>query len=56
MAREIKTVLGSSGAPLLELVKDADVVVIYEADDMDRQVSVPVSAIPDLIKYLDDLR
>jgi hypothetical protein len=53
---EIKPVLDSSGTPLLELVKDADEVILYEADDMDRQISVPVSAIPALIKQLDDLK
>ena len=53
---EIKPVLDSSGTALLELVKDADEVIVYEADDMDRQISVPVSAIPALIKQLDDLK
>ncbi|HVN20135.1 MAG TPA: hypothetical protein VMU05_15220 [Dongiaceae bacterium] len=56
MAKVIKTVLASTGMPLLELVKEADGVVIYEADDMDRQVNVPVSAIPTLIKCLDELK
>jgi hypothetical protein len=53
---EIKPVLDSGGTALLELVKDADVVILYEADDMDRQISVPVSAIPALIKQLDGLK
>jgi hypothetical protein len=56
MAKELKTVLDSSGTPLLELVKDAGEVVIYEADDMDRQITVPVSAIPALTKYLEELK
>jgi hypothetical protein len=56
VAKEIRTVVNPSGMPLLELVKDEDEVVIYEADDMDRQISVPVSAIPELIKYLTDLK
>jgi len=55
MPKELRTVLDSTGTPLLELVKEADTVVIYEADDMDRQISVPVSAIPALVKYLQEL-
>jgi len=42
--------------PLLEVVKEAGVLVIYEADNMDRQISVPVSAIPALIRYLEELK
>jgi len=53
--KELRTVLDSTGTPLLELVKEAHTVVIYEADDMDRQISVPVSAIPALVKYLQEL-
>ena len=53
---EIKPVLDSGGTALLGLVKDADVVILYEADDMDRHISVPVSAIPALINQLDDLK
>ena len=53
---EIKSVLDSGEAALLELVKDADEVILYEADNMARQISVPVSAIPALIKQLDDLK
>ena len=56
MAKESRTVLSSSGMPLVELVKDDDEVVIYEADDMDRQISVPVSAIPELLKHLTALK
>ncbi|HYY29332.1 MAG TPA: hypothetical protein VE860_15370 [Chthoniobacterales bacterium] len=53
---EFKPVLDSGGTALLELVKDADEVILYEADDMDRHITVPVSAIPALINQLDDLK
>jgi hypothetical protein len=45
MAKELRTVLGADSTPELELVKEAGKVTIYEADDMDRQVSVPVSLV-----------
>lgn len=56
MPRELRTLLNANGTPLLELVKEDDVFVMYEADNMDRQVKLPVSAIPGLIKHLDDLK
>jgi hypothetical protein len=56
MPRELRTLLNANGTPLLELVKEDDMFVMYEAEDMDRQVKLPVSAIPGLIKYLDDLK
>jgi len=56
MAREFRTLLDANGTPLLELVKENNVLVMYEADDMDRQVELPVSAIPGLIKHLDGLK
>jgi hypothetical protein len=46
----------ADNTPELELVKEAGKVTIYEADDMDRQVSVPVSLIPQLIRALDELK
>jgi hypothetical protein len=56
MSKELKTVLGPNGTPLLGLVKDGGVVVIYEADDMDRQITIPVPAIPALIQFLEELK
>ena len=56
MPKELRTLLNADGTPLLELVKEDDEFVMYEADNMDRQVKLPVSAIPGLIKYLDDLK
>jgi hypothetical protein len=56
MSKELRTVLAPIGTPLLGLVKEVDEVVIYEADDMDRQVTVPVQAIPALVKYLEELK
>ena len=56
MTKELRTLLDETGAPLLEIVKENDVVVIYEADDMDRQIRFPVSAIPALMTYLQNLK
>jgi hypothetical protein len=56
MTKELRTVLDAGGIPLLELVKDSGTLVIYEADDMDRQIQFPQSAIPALISYLEDLK
>ena len=56
MPKELRTLLNADGTPLLELVKEDDELVMYEADNMDRHVKLPVSAIPGLIKYLDDLK
>ncbi len=38
MPRELKTVLDAGGTPILEIVKDESTLVIYDADDMDRQI------------------
>lgn len=56
MPKEFRTVPDVSGVPLLEIVKDNDIVMIYEADDMDRQIQIPVSAIPALITDLQSLK
>jgi hypothetical protein len=56
MAREFRTLFDGKETPLLELVKEGAELVIYEADDMDRQIRFPISVIPALIKYLDDLK
>jgi hypothetical protein len=55
MPKELRTVLDAGGTPLLEIVKDDNAVVIYEADDMDRQIQFPVSAIPAVASYLQSL-
>jgi hypothetical protein len=56
MVKEIRTVNDSGGVPMLEIVKEDGMVTIYEADDMDRQIHFPVSAIPVLISHLESLR
>ena len=56
MARELRTVLDEGGTPLLEIVRENSAVVIYEADDMDRQIQFPVSAIPALLDHLQQLK
>ena len=52
MTKELKTVLDESGTPPLEIVKENNAVVIYEADNMDRQIQFPVSGIPALLAQL----
>jgi len=56
MVKELRTVLDSDGTPELELVKEDGKLVIYEADDMDRHVEIPVSVIPALIRSLEELK
>jgi uncharacterized protein with GYD domain len=56
MVKEVRTVNDSGGTPLLEIVKEDDMVVIYEADDMDRQIQFPASTIPALIDQLHSLK
>ena len=56
MVKELRTVVDADGVPVLEIVKENDVLVIYEADDMDRQVQFSVSDIPALISHLDSLK
>jgi hypothetical protein len=56
MAKEIRTVCDSAGVPILGIVKEDNHLTIYEADDMDRQISVPTSVVPTLIEYLESLR
>ena len=56
MAKELRTVVNGGGIPVLEIVKENDMVVIYEADDMDRQIEFPASVIPALIGYLENIK
>jgi hypothetical protein len=56
MTKELRTVLDESGTPLLEIVKENNAVVIYEADNMDRQIQFPVSGIPALLDQLQHLK
>jgi hypothetical protein len=56
MHKELRTVLEQDGTPELELVKENGVLVIYEADDMDRHIGLPVSVIPALIRSLEELK
>lgn len=44
MGMEIRTVCDVRGVPVLEIVKD-DMLVVYEADDMDRQIQFSASLI-----------
>jgi hypothetical protein len=56
MVKELRTLKDAGGTPLLELVKENGTLVIYEADDMDRKIQFPASAIPALISHLEDLK
>jgi hypothetical protein len=56
MPRELRTVLDAGGTPLLEIVKEEGTLVVYEADDMDRQIQFPAAAIPAFIRYLEELK
>ena len=56
MVKELRTVIEPDGTPELELVKEDGKLVIYEADNMDRQVELPVSVIPALIRSLEELK
>jgi hypothetical protein len=56
MPKELRTVLDAGGTPMLEIVKDESTLVIYEADDMDRQIQFPASVIPALMCYLEELK
>ena len=56
MVRELRTVLQSDGNPELELVREDGMLTIYEADNMDHQVELPESVIPELILQLESLK
>lgn len=56
MVKEIKTVRGSSGVRVLEMVKENGRLTIYAADDMDRQISFPAAVIRTLISVLQSLK
>ena len=56
MVKELRTVLEGDGTPELELVKEDQKIVIYEADNMDRQIEFPASVIPQLIRSLEELK
>jgi hypothetical protein len=56
MVRELRTVLQSDGTPELELVREDGMLTIYEADNMDHQVELPESVIPELILQLESLK
>lgn len=54
--KELRTVLEQDGTPQLELMKENGQLVIYEADDMDHFIEFPVSVIPGLIRFLEELK
>ena len=56
MVKELRTVLKSDGTPELELVREDGMLTIYEADNMDHQVKLAESVIPELIKQLESLK
>ena len=56
MPKELRTVVDAGKIPVLQIVKEEGTVVVYEADDMDRQIQFPASAIPALIGYLEELK
>lgn len=56
MVKELRTVLDGDRVPELEIVKEDDTLVIYKADDMDRQIQFPASLIPALMTQLDSLK
>jgi hypothetical protein len=55
-ARDLRTVSNDESVPILEIIKENGNLTIYEADDMDRQIRIPVSFIPKLVKCLEELR
>jgi hypothetical protein len=56
MEKETRTVCGNGGIPFLEIIKEKDMITIFEADDMDRQITFPAVLIPVLITYLESLK
>ena len=56
MVKELSTVLKSDGTPALALVREDGMLTIYEADNLDHQVELPQSVIPELIKQLESLK
>jgi hypothetical protein len=56
MVKELRTVLRSDGTPELELVRGDGMLTIYEADNMDHQVELSESVIPELILQLQSLK
>ena len=56
MVKELRTVSQSDGTPELELVREDDMLTIYKADNLDHQVELPESVIPELIQQLESLQ
>lgn len=53
MFKEKRTVRDPRGLMVLEIVRDDDNLIIFEADDMDRQIRFPAAAIPMLVDVLE---
>jgi hypothetical protein len=53
---ETRTVCGSGRIPVLEIIKEEDTITIFEADDMDRQITFSADVVPLLITYLENLK
>jgi hypothetical protein len=56
MHRELKTVNDANGIPVLEIVTEGETVTIYEADDMDRQIRIPLQLVSSLADHLKGLK
>lgn len=56
MEKDTRTVCGNGGIPLLEIIKQKGMITIFEADDMDRQITFPAVLIPALISNLESFK
>ena len=55
MSKELRTVTDMAGVPVLEIVREDDVVTIYEARDMDNQIRFATSDIAAILQQLGSL-
>ena len=55
VTREIKTIYDLRGVPVLEIIREAEMITILEAEDMDRPLQFPAAMLPAILNTLGSL-
>jgi len=55
MPKAIKTIYDMGGVPVLEIIREAEMITILEAEDMDRPLQFPAAMLPAILNTLGSL-
>ncbi len=55
MTKEMKTIYDIGGVPVLEIIREQEMITIFEAEDMGRQIQFPAAMLPAILNHLRNL-